>query len=214
MASSTSGYASVFGGYTNVSSGKYAVVSGGALNTASGMGSAILGGQTNTASAINAVVCGGTNAVADKFAKSAFSSGKFAANGDAQTGRMVLLQMTTDATPVVLTSGATAASSVNQVVLPNDSTYIFRGQVVARNSGNDADSKCWEFKGAIRRGTSAATTALIGAPTIDLIASDGSAWIVALTADTTNGGLKIEVTGEAAKLIRWVATVWTTEVTG
>jgi hypothetical protein len=72
----------------------------------------------------------------------------------------------------------------------------------------------WEFKGGIRRGTSAGTTTLIGTPSIDLIASDGSAWTVALTADTTNGGLAVTVTGEAAKTIRWVATVRTTEVTG
>jgi len=35
---------------------------------------------------------------------------------------------------------------------------------------------------------------------------------VALSADTTNGGLKIEVTGIAATNLRWVATVHTSEV--
>jgi hypothetical protein len=40
-----------------------------------------------------------------------------------------------------------------------------------------------------------------------------SAWAIALTADTTNGGLKIEATGAAATDIRWVATVNTSEVT-
>jgi hypothetical protein len=47
-----------------------------------------------------------------------------------------------------------------------------------------------------------------------LFASTGAAaWDVTLTADTTNGGLKIEVTGAAATNIRWVATVNTSEVT-
>jgi len=39
------------------------------------------------------------------------------------------------------------------------------------------------------------------------------AWGMALSADTTNGGLKIEVTGAAATNIRWVAAIHTSEVT-
>jgi hypothetical protein len=38
-------------------------------------------------------------------------------------------------------------------------------------------------------------------------------WVVALTADTTNGGLAITVTGQAATTIRWVAQIRTTEMT-
>ena len=134
--------------------------------------------------------------------------------GTAQTGQIVLLGSTVGAVATALVSNDSTAGTTNQVILPDDSTYAFRGQIVARNTGNDADSKVWEFKGAIRRGTAASTTALIGTPSIDLIASDGSAWSVALTADTTNGGLAVTVTGEAAKTIRWVCTVNTTEVTG
>ena len=35
---------------------------------------------------------------------------------------------------------------------------------------------------------------------------------VALSADTTNGGLKIQVTGKASTNLNWVATVHTSEV--
>jgi hypothetical protein len=47
-----------------------------------------------------------------------------------------------------------------------------------------------------------------------LFATAGAAaWDIALTADTTNGGLKIEATGAATTNIKWVATINTAEVT-
>ena len=184
-------------------------------NVSSG-GNSITLGDGNTASAVSSVAWG-TGANARINGKQVWSSGGFNftnAEGNAQTGKIVLRRVSTNATSVVMASDAGAASTDNQVILPNDSTFIFSGQLVARNTGSDTDSMVWEFKGGIRRGTSSSTTTLIGTPTITLIASDGSAWTVALTADTTNGGLAVTVTGEAAKTIRWVATVWTTEVTG
>ena len=63
------------------------------------------------------------------------------------------------------------------------------------------------------RDANAASTVLGNGIVNKLYATSGaSAWAVALSADTTNGGLKIEVTG-AATNIRWVATVNTSEVT-
>jgi hypothetical protein len=63
----------------------------------------------------------------------------------------------------------------------------------------------------IRREGSAGTTTLV-ASTVTAIDNTPS-WALALSADTTNGGLKIEATGAAATNIRWVATVQTSEVT-
>jgi hypothetical protein len=59
------------------------------------------------------------------------------------------------------------------------------------------------------------TTALVGTPRIDNIGYDAGAvlWAFTLTADTTNGGLKVTVTGQTATTIRWVAKIETTEVT-
>jgi hypothetical protein len=56
---------------------------------------------------------------------------------------------------------------------------------------------------------------LIGTPAINRVASTSgaSAWTIALTADTTNGGLAVTVTGAASTTIRWVASVNTVEVT-
>jgi hypothetical protein len=86
--------------------------------------------------------------------------------------------------------------------------------VVARRTDADNESAGYEFAGVVDRNGSAATTAIVGTVMKTVLAEDTTAWDCAVTADTTNGGLAFTVTGEAAKTIRWVATVWTSEVTG
>lgn len=144
--------------------------------------------------------------------KLAYASGHFSSVGDAQTGTFVLRADTTDATPEALTTNATPASSKGQIFLPNNSAYFFSGTIVARQQAADGtDMGAWEIKGAIRREGSAGTTVLVNSVINEFEAPTG--WSVDLSADTTNGGLKIEVTGAAATDIRWVATVHTSEVT-
>lgn len=187
---------------------------GGRLNIASGTYSTALGGFGNTASGQFSVALGGY-CVATQFGKQAFASGQFASAGDAQSGKMVLRVQSTDATIKTLTSdGAGATSATTSMTPPDDSTFIFRGQVVARNITSDADSKCWEIKGAARRGAGANTIALIGTPVIDVIASDGSSWTLTITVSSSTGSVLIRGTGEASKTINWVCTLSTTEVTG
>jgi hypothetical protein len=74
--------------------------------------------------------------------------------------------------------------------------------------------------GAIKRGANAAATALLGTPTITVVGADtnlgannATGAIIAVAANTTLGGLVINVTGQTNKNLRWVATVETTEVT-
>jgi hypothetical protein len=100
----------------------------------------------------------------------------------------------------------------NQIILPNNSAYAFHGTIVARQQAS-AGTACaaWKVEGLIRREGSAGTTVLVNSATTVL--DNTPAWGMALSADTTNGGLKIEVTGAAATNIRWVATIHTSEVT-
>jgi hypothetical protein len=205
--------AAVLGGSSNTASGSYAYVLGGSANTANGNSAIVLGGQSNTASQ-NYSIASGYYASAALYGKQAHSAGRFAASGDAQTGKMVLRRATTDATPTVLTADAGAASTTNQVILPNDSTFAFRILVVARRTDANDESAGYEFTGVVDRNANAASTAIVGTVTKTVLAEDTAAWDCNVTADTTNGGLSITVTGEAAKTIRWVATCWTSEVTG
>lgn len=160
----------------------------------------------------------GDNAKSVEIGKFSFASnGGFDASSNTQSGLIVLRAATTNATATVATSDGSAAGTTNQVILPNNSAYAFRCLVVGRRSVAQADeARAYEFSGLIRRGANAASTTLVAAITPTLIAGDATTatWGgVSVTADTTNGGLSITVTGEAAKNIRWVATVWTSEVT-
>jgi len=210
--STTSATYAVSIGAVNTSSGTYATTIGNS-NTASDFGSVAIG-RFNTSSENDSIAMG-FRAKSDIIGKSAFASGYFGAVGDAQIGTFVLRSDTTDATPEALTTNNTAAGTDDQIILPDNSAYSFSGTIIARQQASaGSDYASWEIKGALLRDGSAATTVLGNGIKNKLYASAGaSAWDIALTADTTNGGLKIEVTGAAATNIRWVATVHTSEVT-
>ena len=72
-------------------------------------------------------------------------------------------------------------------------------------------SASWKVEGLIRREANAAATVLV-ASAINTI-SNVPGWVIALTADTTNGGLTVTATGAAATNIKWLATIQTTETT-
>ena len=188
---------------------------GGAFANASGSQSLAIG--RNVLAQQQASVALGQQSLSAVAGKFAYSSTNFSATGDSQHGMCVLRQSTTDATPKVLLTDnpAVAASTTNQIILPNNSAYSFSGTIIARESAAaGSDYASWEIKGALLRDANAASTVLGNGIKNKLYASAGaSAWDIALTADTTNGGLKIEVTGAAATNIRWVATVNTSEVT-
>jgi hypothetical protein len=142
----------------------------------------------------------------------AYASGRFSAVGDAQAGVFVLRSDTADATPEALTTRNQAASATNQIILPNNSAYAFHGTIVARQQASQGTAcAAWKIEGLIRREGSAGTTVLVNSATTVL--DNTPSWGLALSADTTNGGLKIEVTGAAATNIRWVSTINTSEVT-
>lgn len=181
---------------------------------ASGSYSAAFGTDSTASASWSTVI--GHQGVSDIIGKIAFAGGYgFSANGDVQQGLFILRSDTTDATAEALTTNNSTASTANQIILPNNSAYSFSGTIIARESAAaGSDYASWEIKGALLRDANAASTVLGNGIVNKLYATSGaSAWAVALTADTTNGGLKVEVTGAAATNIRWVATVNTSEVT-
>lgn len=198
----------VGGGRFNTASTDQATVSGGQSNTASGLGSTIGGGLSNAASTDYATVPGGLLASASKYGQEAFAAGQFAATGDAQRSVYVLRRSTTNSTPAELFLNGSSL----RLTIPSDTTYAFRILLVARRTNADNESAAYEFVGCIDN--NAGTTALVGSVTKTVIAEDTSAWDADVTADNTNDALTITVTGENSKTIYWVATVWTTEVTG
>ena len=201
----------VGGGNVNTASSTSASVVGGTLNTASGYRSVVLGGYGNTASGVYAIA-GGTRAKGDKQGQLSFSSGRFAANGDAQWSLLCGRKQTTNntATEIFLDG------SSSRITLSNDTTWLFDISLIVRRTDADGTNSGWTATGVIKRDANAASTALVGACTPVLVAQDAGAALTAftVTADTTNGSLKLNVTGETSKTYNWVARVRLTEVTG
>lgn len=143
-----------------------------------------------------------------------FAGGHFSSAGDAQSGIYILRSDTTDATAEALTTNNSTASTDNQIILANEAAMTFTGTVVVREDATDGDDYAgWEIKGVIMRQGQASDTALGTGIVNSLYHTAGLAnAAVALFADTTNGGLKIQVTGIASTNLNWVATVHTSEV--
>ena len=209
------GYLSRATASTSVALGSSAIASG---DTSFAFGSGVTSSATSFCLGYNSTASAdfsfalGNRAATTVQNKYAYASGRFSTNGDAQLGVFVLRRATTNDTASVLTSDNSAPNSNNQVILPNNSAHAFTGTVVARQqaSGGTA-SAAWKIEGLIRREGSAGTTTLVASTVTAIDNTPG--WTLALSADTTNGGLKIEATGAAATNIRWVAQVTTAEVT-
>jgi hypothetical protein len=222
--------AAVVGGQSSTASGPFAFVAAGNGSNASGQSSAVLG--VGTASGTFSCVIGSAGSTANATSSSVFGGAYGAVRsiegntvfpatngpistftGPTQSALLLLGRQTTDATATRLTSNTSAAATTNQVILPNNSAYYFRGSITAGVTGG-GNSAMWSFEGGIKRGANAAATTLIQS-VINPVAADAgaSSWIVALSADTTNGGLAVTVTGQASTTIRWVCKIETTEMT-
>ena len=208
VASSSSSYAL---GQNATASNVYAYCLGG-FSSATGYGSYSIG--TSTQAAAQYSVAMGRRAKTAIKGQFAFSGERFSSAGDSQTSIYVLRSDTTDATPEAMATDGpnTTRNTTNQVILPNNSAYSFSGTIIARQQASQGTAcAAWKVEGLIRREGSAGTTVLVNSATTVL--DNTPAWGMALTADTTNGGLAITVTGAASTNVRFVATINTSEVT-
>jgi len=224
------GFFSTGGVAGNLASGRSSFIAGGYLNTATGDFSNVVGSNSN-ATGYGSVVLGFANTSNANFTTVLGNSGtsrgiqgSFAmapcfnplssTQGASQSEIIILGIQTTTATATVLTTNGSAAGTTNQVILPNNSAYSFTATIIAGVTGG-GNTASWVLQGAIKRGANAASTTIVSTVTSILLAQDSGAstWTVSATADTTNGGLAITVTGQASTTIRWVCKVETTEMT-
>jgi hypothetical protein len=226
----SSSYSTVSGGQHNTASGNASTVVGGTSNTSSGINS-VSGGNSNTASGVASVALGtgntptgqssvglgggnkvdGNNSVVmgnegwDRGVHGirVFSSGRLFNPFDTQLREFILKAATTDATPKNLTTDNASAADTNQVTLLNGTqSFIMRGLLMARDTGNN-DSWFAEFKVSVK--VASGTGTVQGTPTItDQYRDSGaSTWALAFTPVTSPRVLQLIVTGQAAKSIRW-----------
>jgi hypothetical protein len=202
----------------NTASGVLATIAGGRGHTASGLASFIGSGFFNTANSSYSTIAGGvqgtTRGIEGNYVFPACVIPITNTSGVSQSALLVLGVQTTDATATALRSNSSAAGTTNQVILPNNSAYFFRGEVISGVTGG-GNTKGWYIEGVIKRGANAASTALVGTPTVTSSFADAgaSAWDIAVTADTTNGGIRVTFTGQAATTIRTVCRINTVEMT-
>jgi len=183
--------------------------------SANGPGSISLqdGSSTNGNASNSMAVQGGSTLIKGQYAYAGGESGS-----TAQTSTYVLKRATTDATITTLTTeritSSTTPSATNQIILRDESAVSFSGTVVVREDATDGDDYAgWEIKGVImREGAASATTLGVGIVNSLYHTAGLANAVVTLSADTSNGGLKVQVTGIASTNLRWVAAINTSEV--
>jgi len=134
----------------------------------------------------------------------------FSVQGDCQKSEFFLSVRTTGNTATTVTVEGGAASSTNQVILTNQSAYRFKGTIIGKQSGS-TNVAAWDVDGLIVRGANAAATTLV-VSNVNVVDNTPTFGTPTLAADTTNGGLRVQVTGVAATNIQWTAIIETTEV--
>ena len=177
--------------------------------TAAGTNSVAIG--SGAAAAANNSFAVGSGAITPFAGSQAYANGSFATAGDAQTLQFILRNVTTAATATELFLDGVAAAV--RAVMPNNSTWAFTMLVSARRTDAVGGASGYKFEGVIRKDTTAASAALVGTPSKSVLGETNVLWDVSVSADTTNGSLKVNVTGEAAKTIRWAASVTVMQVT-
>lgn len=207
------GTESVVVGPYSVASGDYAVAIGanttgvGALS--SGVSSlALMGGEAVAASAL---AFGDYVTSRSTRGAKAFGNGRITTTGDAQFRMQQVRGQTTTATPLVITADASSASSTTIFRMPNNSTYTFRVMVTGHRTDTTGRAS-YVFEGCITRDANAASTAM-AASTKTVVYETTASYDATVTADTTNGGLIVTVTGASGHTMTWVAHIEAAEAT-
>jgi hypothetical protein len=207
----------VVSGFNNTAGGYGSFVGGGASNNCSATYAGIAFGNSNSSNSDYSSILGGTQGTTRSIigfnAQPNCNNPLSSPQGASQGGMLVLGVQTTDATATALRSNSSAASGTNQVILPNNSAYFFRGEIISGVTGG-GDTKGWTIEGVIKRGANAAATTLVGVTVLSTHGDAGAAtWTIGVTADTTNGGIRVTFTGQASTTIRTVCQIRTTEMT-
>jgi hypothetical protein len=198
-------------GYQNTASGTSSFASGGE-STASAQYSFVHGNKS-AASGDTSFALGNhitTNSVTGRFSRGYALGAGFQAQGETQKSDFFLSKRTTDNTATTVTVAGGAASTTNQVILLNNSAYRFKGTIIGKQSGS-TNVAAWDVDGIIVRGANAASTTL-SLGNVTLVQNTPAWGTPTLAADTTNGGLRVQVTGAVATNIQWTAAIETTEV--
>ena len=212
--SAANGYFSTASGQSSFAAGQSVVASGGysaafGESCSSSGDNSFSAGNNSTANATSSFAFGWYARVFGIQNRIVFGRTQLTA-GDCQQSKFFLSKNTTNNTATTLTTGGGVAGTTNQVILSDQSAYRFKGTIIGKKSGT-TDIASWDVDGLIVRGANAASTTL-AVSNVTLVQNTPAWGTPTLAADTTNGGLQVQVTGAAATNIQWTAVIETTEV--
>ena len=175
FSNSTQGqYGTVAGGNSNTTgSGFFSTIAGGSTNVTANNGTFIGGGANNNCTGNYASILGGNNAttrVIDGMSSINASNIVLARVGGMQSSLLNLYCQTTTATASTLSSNNGAISTANQIILPDNAVYYYKGSVVANGQFN-----------ATTPITTTATTGVAGTATITFAAQTSAPFTVGQT---------------------------------
>lgn len=188
-------------GTTASSTGGFAL---GNQSTCQGTNTIAIGSSCNAAS-LYATAWGqrAKGAIQGEHARATYMS---SATGDRQESMFLMGTNTTNATATELST--TSASSLTRLVLDVNSLLDVTISVTGVNTADRTKVFRATYKGAIKKDSTAGSTAFVNSgPSSDVDAGNPVGWACTVSADTTNGSLKILVTGAAATNIAWLARV-------
>lgn len=214
-------------GDTNTSTGESSGVVAGKLNSILGPWSYIGAGLSNTISASSnyaAIISGTNNTVSaeigtvlhGQYAQVASGrnryvamahAGRFSADGDCQMMSVMLRRVSTNATPVILTTdGGASVISGTQLNVPVGK--LLTGIIWLHGIASTVGGNVWSVvrKFGIRNDNG--TTSLVGA--VSAVGTDSTApagWAVSITANNALDTLEMSCTGSASETVRWTAYV-------
>lgn len=186
-------------------------VNGFTTPVAQALDSVALGSGAETQSGANNSLAIGMQSLARIPFGTVQAGGRFSNNGDAQVGRYTVRGTTINNTPQELLVDGTGGSI--RLSLPDNATWTFKITVTGHRTDLGDGHAGYTAAGVIYRGSGAATTNIQGSVQKTVLAESNPSWDINISADAVNGSLKISVTGENGKIIRWVALVETVEVT-
>lgn len=203
----SSGNTSVAIGNGNSSSGAYSL-SLGRANTASNSLSANLGGWTNTTSSAYSTTIGGYQLLSNKYNQ---VSGGFSNRGLGYN-QYSTLTMYGDSTSSSNTELFLDNSSA-RVTLVDNQAYAFQITALSHATANYAKTCRLVRTGVIYRTTNASSTAISTVSTLGTdVATSSNLGAITLTADTTNGSLKVELNSGETATLNWTIKIELVEV--
>ncbi|HEX8549358.1 MAG TPA: hypothetical protein VF691_20520 [Cytophagaceae bacterium] len=180
----------------------------GVSTIAGGIGSHAEGQNSEAAS--NYSHAGGADSKAERTGQVTRASGKFSSIGDAQYSRVCMRKQTTNASVTEL-----AVDGVSEkLIMTSGKVWAFTVDIVAKQTGLPGQAQAtasFLYRGLIKNNSGTVSLIDLALLTNQREAS-ASSWQVIINANDFNKALRIYVTGEANKTIRWVALVQLTEV--